>query len=64
MIHYNIDHIVIDRRRHSSIIDVQIFRETNYDTNHYLADAEVRERLAVSKQKAENLIGTDLISGS
>jgi hypothetical protein len=43
-----IDHILIDSRRHSSIFDVS-FRGADCDTDHYLVVAEVRERLAVSK---------------
>jgi hypothetical protein len=43
---------LIDRRRHSSILDVQSFRAANYDADHYLVVAKVRERLAVSKQTA------------
>jgi hypothetical protein len=48
--HNQIDHILIDRRRHSSILDVRSFRAADCDTDHYLVVAEVRERLAVSKQ--------------
>ena len=47
-----IDHILIDRRRHSSIIDIQNFRGADCDTDHYLVVAKVRERLAVRKQAA------------
>jgi len=36
MIHNHIDHIVIERRRHSSILDVRRFRATNYDADHCL----------------------------
>jgi hypothetical protein len=39
-----------DRRRHSSILDVRSFRTADYDTDHYLVVAEVRERLEVIKQ--------------
>jgi hypothetical protein len=41
---------LIDRRRHSSILDVRSFTEANFDTDHYLALGKVRERLPVSKQ--------------
>jgi hypothetical protein len=41
---------LIDRRRHSSILDVQSFRAADCDTDNYLVVAKVRERLAVSKQ--------------
>ncbi|PNF27268.1 hypothetical protein B7P43_G05314 [Cryptotermes secundus] len=49
-IHNQIDHILIDRRRHSSILDVLSFRAADCDTDHYLVVAKVRKRLAVSKQ--------------
>jgi len=48
--HNRIDHILIDRRWHLSILDVQSFRGADCDTDYYLVVAKVRERLAVSKQ--------------
>ncbi|PNF40100.1 hypothetical protein B7P43_G10719 [Cryptotermes secundus] len=45
-----IDHIFIDRRRHSSLLDVRSFRAADCVTDHYLVVAKVRERLAESKQ--------------
>jgi hypothetical protein len=45
-----IDHILVERRRHSNVLDVQYFRAADCDTDHYLVVAEVRERLAVSRQ--------------
>jgi len=52
----------IDRRRHSSIIDVRSFRGADCDTNHYQVVAKVRERLAVvRKQAAQKSDGEDLI---
>jgi len=55
--HNQFDHILIDRRWHSSILDEQSFRGPNCDNDHYLVDAKVRERLAVSKQEAKKLDG-------
>jgi endonuclease/exonuclease/phosphatase family metal-dependent hydrolase len=49
--HNQIDHILIDRRRHSSILDVRSFREADCDTDHYLVVAKVMERL--NKQHTE-----------
>ena len=48
---------MIDRRWHSSIIDVQSFRGADCDTDHYLVVAKVRERLAVRKQAAQKSDG-------
>ena len=55
--HNQIDHILIDRRRQSSILDGRSFRGADCDTDHYLVVAKVRERLAVSKQVAQKLDG-------
>jgi hypothetical protein len=49
-IHNQIYHILIDRRRHSSILDVRSFRWADCDSDHYLVVVNVRERLAVSKR--------------
>jgi endonuclease/exonuclease/phosphatase family metal-dependent hydrolase len=48
-----IDHILIDRRRHSNVLDVRSFRGADCDTDHYLVVAKVRERLAVSKRTTQ-----------
>jgi hypothetical protein len=48
--HNQIYHILIDRSQNSCILDVQSCRRAYCDTDHYLAVAKVRERLAVSKQ--------------
>ena len=44
-----IDHILIDRRRHSNILDVRSFRGADCEADHYLVVAKLRERLAVRK---------------
>jgi hypothetical protein len=49
-IHNQIDHILIDRRRHSSVLDVRSFRATDIDMDHYLVVTKIRERLVVNKQ--------------
>jgi hypothetical protein len=53
--HNQIDHVLIDTRRHSSILDVRYFRGADCDTEHYLEVAKVRERLAVSKRAAQKV---------
>jgi len=50
--HSQIDHILVEKRWQWSILDVRSFREADCDMDHYLGIAEVRERLAVSKQEA------------
>jgi hypothetical protein len=44
------DHILIDRRRNSSVLGVRSFRAVDCDTDHYLVVAKIRERIAVNKQ--------------
>jgi hypothetical protein len=48
--HNQIDHILIDRQRHSRGFDVRSFRTADCDTDHSLVVAKVRETLAVNKQ--------------
>jgi len=50
-----IDLILIDTRWYSSILDVLSFREADCNAGQYLVVAEVRERLAVSKQAAQKV---------
>ena len=55
--HNQTDRILIDRRCHSSVLDVRSFRGADSDTDHYLVVAKVRERLAISKQAAQRFDG-------
>jgi hypothetical protein len=50
--HNQIDHVLIDRRWHSNILNVRSLRGVDCDTDHYLVGAKVTERLGVSKQAA------------
>ena len=54
---HQIDHILIDRRWQSSVLDVQSFRGAECDTDHYLVVSKVRERLAVRKQATQKSNG-------
>ena len=49
----HIDHILIDRIWHSSILDVRSFRRADCDSDWYLVVAKIRERLAVNKHSAQ-----------
>jgi hypothetical protein len=51
--HNQIDHILIVRRRHSSVLDVRSFRAADCDSDHYLVVAKVMERIAVNKQRSQ-----------
>ena len=56
-IHNQIDHILIDKRWHSNIIDVRNFRGADCDTDQYLVVVKFRERLAGSKQPTQKFNG-------
>ena len=62
-IHNHIDHILIDRRWHSSVLDVRSFRGAYCDTDHYLVVAKISEILAEGKQKAQKFVGERLNFG-
>jgi hypothetical protein len=50
-----IDHILIDMRRHSSVPDIRSFRAAYCDTEHHLMVAKIRERLTVRKQTKHHM---------
>jgi hypothetical protein len=51
--HNQIDHILVDRQRHSNVLDVRSFRAADCDSDHYLVVAKVREILAMNKQRSQ-----------
>jgi hypothetical protein len=53
--HNQIDHTLVDRRRHSSTLDVRSFRGADCDSNYYLVVAKDRERLAVGKRVVKKM---------
>jgi endonuclease/exonuclease/phosphatase family metal-dependent hydrolase len=48
-----IDHILVDRQRHSNVFDVRSFRAADCDSDHYLVVAKDMERLAANKQRSQ-----------
>jgi hypothetical protein len=54
-IHNQIDHILIDRRQQSFLLDDKSFRGADCDSDHYLVVAKVRETLAVGKSKVKKM---------
>jgi hypothetical protein len=53
--HNRIDHVLIGRRRHSSVLDIRYIRRADCDTDRYLVVAKRRDRLAVSKRAARKV---------
>jgi endonuclease/exonuclease/phosphatase family metal-dependent hydrolase len=41
--HNQIDHILVNRRRHWNVFDVRSYRAADLDSDHYLVVAKVRE---------------------
>jgi hypothetical protein len=46
---------LIDKRRHSNIVEVRYFRGADSYTDHYLVVAKVRQGLSVDKEAAQKL---------
>jgi len=49
-----IDHLVIDARHASNVMDVRTFREATVDSDHYLSKSKIRSRIS----KARNTFGS------
>jgi hypothetical protein len=41
---------LIGKRRHSNVVDVHSFRGADFETDHYLVVAKLRERISVSRR--------------
>jgi hypothetical protein len=52
--HNQRDHVLIDKRRHSNMLDVLSFTGADCDTDHYLVVAKLRERISVSNRVRQN----------
>jgi hypothetical protein len=53
--HNQIDHVLIDMRRHSSILDDRYFRGADCNNDHYLVVTKIREILAVGKRPVNKM---------
>jgi hypothetical protein len=62
--HNQIALILIDRCRHSSVLDVRSLRAAQCDTDYYLVVAKIKERLGVNKKDRTNFIWRGSISRS
>lgn len=51
-----IDHVLVDQRHKSSIMNVKTIRGAEAGTDHYLVVAEVRQRIATEKPRGGNSI--------
>jgi hypothetical protein len=54
-IHNQTDHILVEGRKYSNVLDVRSFRAADCDSDHYLVVAKVRERPAVNKQRSRRV---------
>jgi exonuclease III len=54
VIHNQTDHVLIDKRRHSNLLDNRSFRGADCDTDHCPVVAKLRERISLSKRARQN----------
>jgi hypothetical protein len=52
--HNQIDNALLDKRRHSNVLDVLSFRGAGCDIDHYLVVTKLREGISVSKLARQN----------
>jgi hypothetical protein len=48
-----IDHVLVDRRRHLNLLDVQSFRVADCNNDHCPVVAKRRERLTMNKKRSQ-----------
>ena len=48
-----IDHVLVDRRRHTNIMDVRSYRGGEGDTDHQLVITKVREKLCIASRESK-----------
>jgi len=48
-----IDHVIIDRGRHTNIMDVSSYRGAEADTDHQLVIIKVREKLYIANRESK-----------
>jgi hypothetical protein len=53
MAKHTINHVLVDRRRQSSILHIRSLTGADCDTGHYLEAAKLRKRLSVSNRVAQ-----------
>lgn len=46
-----IDYVLVERRRHSNIMDIRVYRRAERDTDHQLVIIKVREKLCIANWK-------------
>ena len=50
-----IDHIAVDARHASNVLDVRTFRGANVDSDHFLVMAKIRSRISTPKLKRDRV---------